>query len=130
MSRLNYINYKGIKLYARNLRTEPTPSLWEFIRNRKLNGFRFLRQHPIFYRIDNDWIDYYISDFYWSKLRLIIELDGPIHELNKEKDKEHDLNLKERGYETLRIKNEELEDINVAIAIIKNFISKNHCVIQ
>ena len=59
-----------------------------------------------------------------------LELDGTIHELNKEKDKERDLKLKERGYKVLRIRNEELGDINEAIAKIKNFIKKSGSSIQ
>ena len=59
-------------------------------------GYKFLRQHPIFYRIDNKWVEFFIADFYCSELKLIIELDGKIHESLKDYDAERDLKLLNR----------------------------------
>jgi very-short-patch-repair endonuclease len=65
--------------YAKTLRRNMTPAekkLWyEFLRNFK---YRVLRQRPI---------DHYIADFYCSKLRLVIELDGLHHYLDLEQKK-------------------------------------------
>jgi very-short-patch-repair endonuclease len=44
--------------------------LWYFLRDRRLNGLKFRRQHPI---------GPFIADFYCPELRLIIELDGDSH---------------------------------------------------
>jgi very-short-patch-repair endonuclease len=55
--------------------------LWDKIRNRKLHGLKFRRQHPLLY---------YIADFYCHEKRLVIEVDGGIHFENKVK--EHDQN--------------------------------------
>ena len=118
MSRIHYKNYSGIKLIARRLRKEATPSeilLWSLLRGRKLEGLKFLRQHPVFYRIDKDWVEFFIADFYCSKLKLIIEIDGPIHKFHVAEDKIRDAKLKSRGFCVKRIKNEELSDINHVI---------------
>ena len=126
MSRIYYRSYKGITDIARRLRKESTPSeklLWEHIRGRKLEGFKFLRQHPVFYRIDKEWVKFFIADFYCSELKLIIELDGPIHDFNKDEDKERDEMLKERGLYVKRIKNEQLNDINSVLSELIRLIS-------
>jgi leucyl-tRNA synthetase len=94
---------------ARSLRRDSTLSeklLWKVLRGRSVVGYKFLRQHPVFHRIDKNCIEFYIVDFYCSELKLIIELDGPIHEYQIEQDKERELKLKSRGFFILRIKNE------------------------
>ena len=56
---------------ARTLRRSQTVServLWQALRNGKLNGARFRRQHPI---------GPLVVDFYCAKERLIVEGDGP-----------------------------------------------------
>jgi very-short-patch-repair endonuclease len=50
-----YFGIKEIRKNARELRkilTESEQILWEHLRNRKLNGYKFLRQHPIIYKAD------------------------------------------------------------------------------
>jgi leucyl-tRNA synthetase len=87
VSRIHYKNYRGITQIGRNLRKNCTPEeilLWNFLRRRSILGFKFLRQHPIYYRIDKEWVEFYIADFYCAELQLIIiELDGPIHDHQK-----------------------------------------------
>lgn len=59
---------------SRQLRQRQTfaeTKLWQAIRGRRLDGLKFLRQHPI---------DRYFADFACEKARLVIELDGGIHE--------------------------------------------------
>ena len=51
--------------------------LWERVRNRRLGGLKFRRQHPL---------GPYIVDFYCAEHRLVVEVDGPIHEGQKEQD--------------------------------------------
>ena len=125
MSLIHYKKYDDISLYARNLRKNPTPSekrLWEVLRRKSLSGFKFLRQHPVFYRIDKDWTEYFIADFYCAKLRLIIEADGNIHDLRKEKDYDRDAKLLSKGMRVIRIKNEALTDNNSTIDLITQII--------
>ena len=125
MSRIHYKEFKGISLLARDLRNNQTPSekkLWEVLRRKDLFGYKFLRQHPIFYRIDKNWVDFYIADFYCARLMLIIELDGSSHEGREEYDQDRDDKLLSKGLVVFRFKNEELNDINNIIGEIRKII--------
>lgn len=76
-----YYNPKLIPL-ARKLRNNSTRSeilLWEELKNRKMLGYRFLRQKPI---------EEFIVDFFNNKLKLVIEIDGDSH---GEENYEHDM---------------------------------------
>ena len=67
MSKSNYLDIKTIKKHARELRRNVTDSekeLWEQLRNRRLSGYKFLRQHPIIYKADYKGLNYFIADFY------------------------------------------------------------------
>jgi very-short-patch-repair endonuclease len=100
------------KEFCRNLRLNQTnfeKSIWGIVRNRKLLGRKFLRQHPIFYDLLGKE-SFYISDFYCHELKLVIEIDGKIHDYNKENDKQRDLIMGLLGLNVLRFKNDEIED--------------------
>jgi very-short-patch-repair endonuclease len=114
MPRPHYKSYPGITSLARDLRSNQTPAeivLWNILRRKNLSAFKFLRQHPIFYRVKKKWVEFFIADFYCAKLQLIIEVDGKIHEQQKEYDNERDSKLLEKGISVVRIKNEEVNDI-------------------
>lgn len=89
---------------ARVLRGNPTHAemlLWSYLRQKPL-GFKFRRQHPI---------SIYIADFYCHALKLIIEVDGKVHndfDVRK-KDIERQKYLESEGISFLRFKNEEVE---------------------
>jgi len=101
----------------RKLRREATPeeeALWQELRNNRLR-YRFRRQHSI---------GGYITDFYCFKARLIIEIDGKSHKLQKEYDANRDKYFKEMKYETLRIQNSEIKgDLKKTIEKIKTTLS-------
>ena len=100
------------KEFCRNLRLNQTnfeKSIWGIVRNRKLLGRKFLRQHPIFYDLLGKE-SFYISDFYCHELKLVIEIDGKIHDYNKENDKQRDLIMGLLGLNVLRFKSDEIED--------------------
>lgn len=83
MSKSKYLDIKVIKKHARELRRNVTDSekiLWEQLRNRKLSGFKFLRQHPIIYKADYKGLNYFVADFYCSSKKAVIELDGSVHD--------------------------------------------------
>jgi len=87
---------------SRNLRKRQTDAenlLWRHLRGKQLEGFRFRRQHPI---------GRYIADFVCLEKRLILEIDGGQHAIEKEKDIERDNWLKAEGYSTLRFWNNEV----------------------
>jgi leucyl-tRNA synthetase len=127
MPRPNYKSYHGITSLARDLRINQTPSeiiIWNILRRRKLSSYKFLRQHPIFYRVNKNWVEFFIADFYCAKLQLIIEVDGKIHENQKEYDKERDAKLLEKGISVARIKNEEVDDIKKITVTLNQIINE------
>jgi very-short-patch-repair endonuclease len=95
---------------------------WSELRNRKLDGFKFLRHHAIIYENNNHDFFFFAPDFYCSKYKLAIELDGKIHDYMKEKDYRRELILKEKGIRVLRFMNEELSDIEKVKNRIKEFL--------
>ncbi len=87
---------------ARQFRANPTPAekaLWQHLRTKRLDGWKFYRQYPL-YR--------YIADFYCEKARLVVELDGGAHDRKRqmEYDGERDRYLSVCGIRTLRFSNE------------------------
>jgi len=102
-----------IKSHVRELRQNQTKSeeiIWEMVRNRKLEGKKFLRQHPIVYSFYKTPL-YFVADFYCAEKKLILEIDGAIHKLQEEYDQQRDFILRQKGLSVLRIKNEEMKDI-------------------
>ncbi len=89
---------------AGDLRKSMTPAekvLWERLRNRQVNGFRFRRQHPI-----KD----FIVDFFCYDAMLVIEVDGSVHdEINQsERDEQRTFILKRLGIKEVRFSNQEV----------------------
>ncbi len=119
------LSWKTITEIARELRNNPTPSekhLWKYLRKRQFNGYKFLRQKPFIYEVRNGRKYFFIADFYCAELRLVIELDGKIHDIHKEYDFQRDLVLKGLGLKVLRIRNEELRDLDKVLERIREFI--------
>ena len=118
MSKSNYLDIKTIKKHARELRRNVTDSekeLWEQLRNRRLSGYKFLRQHPIIYKADYKGLNYFIADFYCDSKKTVIELDGSIHDEKEEYDQFRDEEMKLLGLHVLRLENEELSEMNIVI---------------
>jgi very-short-patch-repair endonuclease len=101
---------------ARLFRKEPTASeeiLWQAIRGRKLDGRRFRRQQPI---------GVFVVDFYCSAEKLIVEVDGAIHELQREHDQQRQELLESLGLKMVRVTSKQVEtDIDSALALIRQF---------
>lgn len=103
---------------SRQLRQEGTPaekSVWQLVRNRRLLGLKFRRQHVI---------DGFIADFYCPELRLILEVDGSIHDdvVHKERDWARTDHFAKAGRRIIRISNEEVTE-SALIAAIKAALS-------
>lgn len=87
---------------AKRLRDNPTEAerrLWDRLRRRQIEGFRFRRQQPI---------GPYIVDFYCSDARLIVEVDGG--QYSADADRERTRWLEERGYRVIRFWNNDVID--------------------
>jgi len=93
--------------------------LWQKLRNKKLYGYKFLRQHPIIHSRFINKLYFFIADFYCAEKELVIELDGKIYENQKEYDEQRDLILKEKNLTIIRFKNEELEKMETVLLKIK-----------
>jgi inosine/xanthosine triphosphate pyrophosphatase family protein/very-short-patch-repair endonuclease len=90
--------------FARQLREQQTDAeslLWSLLRDRRLGGFKFRRQHPV---------APYVLDFYCHDVKLAIELDGGQH--NTEEEKQHDAHRSEflanQGIRVVRYWNHEV----------------------
>ncbi|RYX81134.1 endonuclease domain-containing protein [bacterium] len=87
---------------ARELRRVQTPFeivLWNILRDRQLENYKFRRQHPI---------PPYIADFACLAKKLVIELDGRVHDETVERDRNRDQVIEEQGWRVLRFANVQL----------------------
>jgi very-short-patch-repair endonuclease len=96
---------RGVTLWkrdrARIFRKCPTASearAWEILRDRRVLGLKFRRQHVI---------HGYVVDFLCVEHRLVLEIDGDIHldPVQQQSDAERSSNLQRRVYHILRIQN-------------------------
>lgn len=100
---------------ARELRKQMTPSerlLWDALRGNSLNGFKFRRQHPV---------KNFIVDFYCHEIKLVIEVDGGIHQQKdqEEYDSGRTFELEELGLRIIRFRNEDvLESLETVVTQI------------
>jgi very-short-patch-repair endonuclease len=86
---------------ARRLRREATDAeqrLWLLLRDRRLAGYRFRRQHPV---------GGFIVDFACTKHRLIVEADGGQHSDNKS-DEQRTAFLEGEGWRVIRFWNNDI----------------------
>ena len=113
-------NRKAI-VRARQLRRDapfPERNLWWKLRELKQLGFHFRRQAPF---------RSYILDFVEHNERLVIELDGGQHTVQKQRvrDARRDQMLASQGYRTLRFWNDEvIENIDSVMGVILRELQK------
>jgi very-short-patch-repair endonuclease len=85
----------------RKYETEAEKILWKKLNRNQILGLQFRRQHPI---------DRFIADFYCAKIKLVIEVDGSIHELPENQD--YDIGrseiLNDFGITVIRFSNEQI----------------------
>jgi len=95
----NSLIFKNAEALRNNM-THAEMVLWAYLKGNQL-GAKFRRQHPL---------GIYIADFYCHQHKLIIEIDGSIHNLPEiiKNDFERQINLENDGIKFLRFKNEEI----------------------
>lgn len=91
---------------ARELRRDLTIAerrAWELLRDRRMLGLKFRRQHVI---------AGFIVDFYCAELRLVLEIDGPVHATARQLDYDtaRAAHLESRGLRVVRIGNDALRE--------------------
>ena len=108
--------WQGLKPAAREFRHTATPAedaLWQSLRRGNLDGLKFRRQHAI---------GTYVVDFYCASARLVVEVDGAIHDTQVERDANRQAFLESLGLRVLRFRNEEvlggLDGVLVQIAAL------------
>ena len=119
------MKYHDIKQFSRKLRNSQTSFekiLWERLKNRQLKGFKFLRQHPIMYDRQGNDLNFFIPDFYCSKARLAIEIDGRIHDDRRDHDQWRTEILNKMHIKVLRFRNEELIDPDSVVKEIEKHL--------
>ena len=105
---------------ARELRKQLTPAeqtFWLRLKER-FPQYKFRRQHPI---------SIYIADFYCHKLKLVIEIDGPIHDSSEAKinDEKRQKDLENLELTVIRFTNEQIKsDIENVFKIVLSAIEK------
>jgi len=108
--------YKLTKEFASHHRKNPTQAerlLWEELRGNRLRNYSFRRQHIV---------GKYITDFICLAKKLVIEVDGLIHQLpdNMENDEVRTFWLQSKGYTVIRVSNEEvINDIEKVLLSIE-----------
>jgi len=117
--------WEKLKPLARQMRKEPTEAeelLWQRLRNHQLSGFKFRRQHSI---------ERFIVDFYCSEAGLVIEIDGPIHQYQKEEDFIRQAYIESQGFRLLRFSNDDvLNKLDTVIQQIINALPHPHPSLQ
>ncbi len=98
--------YAGLVEQARALRQRQTPAeeiLWLILRDRQFLGLKFRRQHQF---------SLYIADFYCHAARLVVELDGGVHDAPEaaKKDRWRDEDMQAFGLTVVRLRNELILD--------------------
>jgi len=107
--------------FAKQLRrqaTEAEVTLWKELRNGKLDGLKFRRQHPL---------GNFIADFYCHEKKLVIEVDGSIHKIDAvaDRDLERTNQIAEVGISVIRFENwEVMNDMESVLKRIRQVADK------
>ncbi len=108
-----------LKALSRELRKKGTLSevlLWNVLKGKKIKGYRFMRQKPV---------GNYIVDFFCSKLKLVIEIDGISHSEKSASDRIRQQKLESLGLSVLRFYEWDVKkDIHAVVQVIENWIEE------
>jgi very-short-patch-repair endonuclease len=115
-----YYNAKPVTFSAakilRDKMTVHETLLWERINNKQICGLRFRRQHPI---------DFFIADFYCHTVRLVVEIDGNIHNGMKEYDIGRSAEMDKYFITVIRFTNDQVENkIDEVVNEIENVVCR------
>ena len=110
--------WEQLKERARELRKDQTEAekiIWEKLRDSQ-TGHKIRRQHPI---------GPFVADFICIGNKLIIELDGVIHNFQKERDEARTYFLNDLGYEVIRFSNDDvMKNTDSIVRKIKEILDK------
>ena len=121
LGKIEFMGRAILTQVARMNRKKSTPSeecLWVALRDKKLNGWKFRRQNVI---------GKFITDFCCTKAKLIVELDGAIHDSRDAQiaDALRTEFLNTKGYKVIRFRNEEvLHDLSSVLNAIRKVLEE------
>lgn len=99
------------KQRCRELRKKQTRAeqiFWNAVRNRRFYTLKFYRQYPIFFDYEGKET-FYVADFYCHEKKLVVEIDGKIHDFRPRQDSYRSAILKMQGIRVIRFTNEQVE---------------------
>ena len=107
--------------FARNLRkatTDAESKLWQALRARRLDGWKFRRQAPL---------GPYVVDFICIDARLIVEIDGGQHAEREPYDEARTQYLRSLGFAVQRFWNHEvLGDLEAVLEHLLHILTRSH----
>jgi very-short-patch-repair endonuclease len=110
--------WEKLKPIAHEMRVEPTEAekkLWKYLRKHQLHNLSFRRQHCV---------GQFIVDFYCAKARLVIEVDGEIHQYRDEEDIIRQEYLERQELKVMRFPNNMvLNNIDEVIKHVETYLS-------
>jgi len=112
----NRLAMKPRRQELRNNATTAEQVLWEHLRRKQIEGARFRRQYSI---------GAFVVDFYCPLLRLVVEVDGSIHEREdvRKKDQKRQKRIEDLKLHVIRFTNREvMADIQNVIEIIRDVV--------
>lgn len=112
----SYLIFGMAKELRKNM-TGAENALWLYLKG-GIKGLKFRRQHPI---------GVYIADFYCHRLKLIIEINGSIHNKTEviDSDKTRQKELEELGYTVIRFTNEQVKsEMEVVLKDVESTVLK------
>jgi very-short-patch-repair endonuclease len=100
-------------------------SFWNALKNKDYFGYKFLRQHPLYYQFYGN-NRFFIADFYCGRLRLVVEIYGGVHEKQAGYDKiRTEILGRQKDLRVLRFSNNEvLSNTDQVLNKLKLFVAK------
>jgi very-short-patch-repair endonuclease len=99
------------KQLCRKLRTSQTEAeqiFWRVVRNRQFQGVKFYRQYPLFFEYYGQE-RFFIADFFCFEKKLVVELDGKIHDAQQDYDALRTHIITTLEINVIRFRNEEIQ---------------------
>ncbi len=117
---------RAAKQLCRKLRKSQTDAefiFWQAVRNRQVLGLKFYRQHPLFFEY-YDRERFFIADFFCLEKRLVVEIDGSIHDYQQDYDALRTHLISTLKIDVIRFRNEEIEQNldNIMEELRKNLV--------
>jgi very-short-patch-repair endonuclease len=112
------VSERGKRRSLRNNMPKAEIMVWELLRNRQVDGYRFRRQYSV---------GAFMVDFCCPELKLAIEVDGDSHLRDgaPEYDADRQLFLEAKGIRVLRIRNEQVyKDVESAISLVRSVMGE------